>query len=70
MPYTSQGYMTNADLDDHRDLTDTGVATYPCDNLPTWLDDATECPRDGHRLDFHDTVTVRHADGEIIGCAR
>lgn len=64
--------MTPADWDDHHRQRDTGVSTYPCDDLPAFLDPAATCPvcawRGALSLAEHDSVTVLDASGEIVSC--
>jgi len=68
MTYTTQGYMTAADLADHAALTDTGLTTFYGDDLPDFLPADAPCTNCGRPYGAHDSVRVVNADGEPVSC--
>lgn len=70
MPYTTQGYMTAADLADYRALTDTGTTiVHPHEEDPVWhATHPADCPVCGDLVADHDAVRLADASGEIVAC--
>jgi hypothetical protein len=70
MPYTTHGYMTQADMDDYRRETDTGSTGIYLDNPPDWFDAPEHCPVCGDPMDAgsYEAVRVADASGEIHAC--
>lgn len=70
MPYTTHGYMTQADMEQYWYDTDQGTTTVMLDDPPDWFDMPEHCPVCGDPMDAgsHEAVRVVDASGEIYAC--
>lgn len=73
MPYTSQGYMTHADVQETLKDMDMGTTVIDLQDPPAWFLTSfptftISCPC-GVPLMEHESVTVQDASGEIFMCS-
>jgi hypothetical protein len=68
MPYTTQGFMTSAEVADLYADSDLGSILVSIDDAPEWFDASIMCPVCGKAVWNHESVTVVRASGEIFAC--
>lgn len=68
MPYTSQGWMSNADIQEIRKDMDMGSTEITLDDPPEWFDITQDCPVCESPVEKHEAVRVGDASDDIFAC--
>jgi hypothetical protein len=68
MPYTSQGWMSHADIQETLKDMDMGSTEIDLADPPEWFEPPVECPVCEAPMSDHEAVRVADASGEVFSC--